>query len=260
MDTLALVLVGAVAGTLAGLFGIGGGAVIIPVLALVFERQGVASGVVMQSAIGTSLATIVFTALSSMRAHHARGAIRWPAFWQLTPGILAGALIGAGVAHRLASETLKTIFGIFLLLLAVQMARGVRPKANRPLPPRSGMLLAGGVIGSLSSLFGIGGSAISVPFLMWCGVPAVEAVATAAAIGLPIALAGTAGYIVAGLQVAELAPYSLGYVVLPAFAGVVAASTLFAPLGVCVAHRLRPVTLRRAFVLLLVVFGLRMLL
>ena len=260
MDILLLVLVGAIAGMLAGLFGIGGGVVIVPVLAFVFEHQGVATGALMQSAIGTSLATIVFTAISSIRAHHARGSIRWSVFRQLTPGILVGALAGGAIAHLLPSATLKTMFGVFLLFVAAQMAREMVASSTRQLPTRPWMVFAGAGIGALSSLFGIGGGAISVPFLTWRGLPPVQAVATAAAIGLPIASAGTLTYIVTGMQARDLPPLSLGYVVLPAFAGIVVASILFAPLGARLAHRLRPIVLRRLFAVLLAIFGLRMLL
>jgi uncharacterized membrane protein YfcA len=260
MDTLVLILVGAVAGTLAGLLGIGGGAIIVPVLALLFEHQGVDPDVVMQAAIGTSLATIVFTAISSVRAHQARGAIRWPVFWQLTPGILVGALIGAAIAHWLPGKTLKMLFGVFLLLVAIQMARGMAVQSHRALPARRWMLLAGGGIGVLSSLFGIGGGSLSVPFLTWCSLSAVEAIATSAAIGLPIALAGTFGYVVMGTYATGLPPWSVGYVVLAPFAGVVVASVVFAPLGVRLAHRLPHVTLQRVFAIFLTALGLRLLL
>lgn len=260
MDIVALVLIGAIAGTLSGLLGIGGGAIIVPVLAVVFERQGVASGALMQSAIGTSLATIVFTALSSIRAHQKRGSIRWPVFWQLAPGIVIGALVGASIAHWLPSNVLKVLFGVFLLVIAVQMAWPTLPTHGRSLPPQRWMIGAGGAIGVLSSLFGIGGASITVPFLTFCSLPPVEVVGTAAAMGLPIALSGTVGYILAGLNAADLAPFSLGYVVLPAFGGIVMASTLFAPLGARLAHKLRPIMLRRFFAVLLVAFGTRLLL
>lgn len=259
MDILILLLVGAVAGMLAGLFGVGGGAVIVPVLALVFEHQGVAHDVLMQSAIGTSLATIVFTAISAIRAHQARRAIRWPVFRQLTPGVLAGALAGASIAHLLPGETLQTLFGIFLLVLAALTARKALTASGGRLPRRPWMLLAGGAIGALSSLFGIAGAAMSVPFLTWCGLSPVQAVATAAALSLPMALAGTAGYVVTGWQATGLPPFSLGYVALPAFAGIVVASMLLAPLGARLAHRMRPLVLRRAFAVVLAVLGLHML-
>src|ERR1051325_1123461 len=170
MDVAALIIVGAVAGTLAGLLGIGGGAIIVPVLALIFEHQGLNPDVIMQAAIGTSLATIVFTAISSVHAHQARGAIRWPVFWQLTPGILIGALIGAAVAHRLPGNVLKPLFGAFLFVVAMQMARGMAVHAHRALPKWHWMWLAGAGIGFLSSLFGVGGGSLSVPFLTWCSL------------------------------------------------------------------------------------------
>jgi uncharacterized membrane protein YfcA len=260
MDILALILVGAVAGTLSGLLGIGGGAIIVPVLALLFEHQGVDPDVVMQAAIGTSLATIFFAAISSVRAHQARGAIRWPVFWQLTPGILIGALIGAAVAHWLPGKTLKMLFGSFLLLVAVQMARGMTVPPHRVPPARRWMLLAGSGIGMLSSLFGIGGGSLSVPFLAWCSLPAVEAIATSAAITLPIALGGTIGYVVLGAHATGLPPWSIGYVVLAPFAGIVVAGVVFAPLGARLAHRLPQVMLRRMFAIFLTVLGLRLLL
>jgi uncharacterized protein len=259
METLALVLAGALAGTLAGLLGVGGGALIVPVLVLFFERHGVDPNVATQAAIGTSLATIVFTAVSSIRAHQARGAIHWPAFWQLTPGIALGAVAGAVIAHWLPGSTLKVLFAIFALFIAAQMARGMTVESQRPLPSRAWMVVAGGVIGILSSLFGIGGGSISVPLLTWFSIPAVQAIATAAAIGLPIALFGTVSYVVAGWSVPGLPPSSLGYVVLSPFLGIVVASTMFAPLGARLAHRLSPTTLQRIFAAFLTIMALRLL-
>lgn len=260
IDILALLLLGATAGLLAGLLGIGGGAIIVPMLVLLFEHQGVDRNVQMQAAIGTSLATIVFTAVSSIRAHHARGAIRWPVFWQLTPGILFGALIGAVIAHWLPGSALKSLFGAFLIVVSLQMVRGSTVKSHRPLPGTPGMVTAGGVIGVLSSLFGIGGGSISVPFLTWRSVPTVQAIATASAIGLPIAIAGTIGYIVTGFYAENLPAWSLGYIVLPAFATIAVSSIIFAPLGARLAHRLPQLTLRRIFAAMLALIGLRLLL
>lgn len=260
METLALVLAGALAGTLAGLLGVGGGALIVPVLVLFFERHGVDPNVAMQAAIGTSLATIVFTAISSIRAHHARGAVHWVAFWRLTPGIAIGAVAGAVIAHWLSGRTLKILFAIFAFFIAAQMARGMTVKSQRPLPSPPWMLAAGTVIGILSSLFGIGGGSISVPLLTWFSVPPVQAIATASAIGLPIALFGTASYIVAGWNVSGLPPGSLGYVVLSPFLGIVVASTVFAPFGARLAHRLSPATLQRIFAAFLTIIALRLLL
>lgn len=245
---------------MAGLLGIGGGAVIVPVLALLFEHRGVNPDVIMQCAIGTSLATIAFTAASSIRVHQRYRAIQWTAFRQLTPAILVGGLVGAALADTLRGKTLQYLFGIVILLVALQMARGFATKARRRLPGRAGMWAAGGAIGTLSSLFGIGGGSMSVPFLTWCGVPARQAVATASALGLPMAVAGAIGYVIAGLNEAGLPPGSLGYVTLPAFAGIVVASMVVAPWGARLAHQLSDILLRRVFSVFLAGIGLYMLL
>jgi uncharacterized membrane protein YfcA len=252
---------GGLAGVMAGLLGIGGGALIVPVLVIVFEGQGVNPQVIMQSALGTSLATIVFTAISSTLAHHRRGAVNWEIFRGIAPGIVIGTFAGAFVADLMTTRALKILFIIFMFAIAAQFARGTTATAAhaRGLPGRPGMGLAGLVIGVASALFGIGGGSLSVPFMTWCRVPVKQAVATAAAIGLPIAVAGATGYLVAGLDAPGLPPWSVGYIVLPAFAGIVVASTLAAPLGARLAHRLSDVTLRRIFALFVTILGLRML-
>jgi hypothetical protein len=260
VEILILASMGGLAGLMAGLLGIGGGALIVPVLVIVFEMQKMDAGIVMQTALGTSLATIVFTALSSLLAHQRRGAVNWTVFRRITPGIVIGGLAGAAIADRLASRTLQVMFVIFMFAIAVQFARGsMAAPAHRRLPGQAGMSLAGGVIGVASALFGVGGGSLSVPFLTWCSVPVRQAIATSAAIGLPIALSATAGYIVAGWSDPRLPPWSLGYVTLPAFAGIVIASTLAAPLGARLAHRLPETTLRRIFALFVALLGVRML-
>ncbi len=255
-----LVVMGGLAGVMAGLLGIGGGALIVPVLVMVFERQGVNPAIIMQLALGTSLATIVFTAISSVLAHQKRGAVNWALFWQITPGIVVGTLLGSFVADALSSQALRWMFVVFMFAVAAQMSRGTMvTAAHAKLPGRTGVSIAGSIIGVASALFGIGGGSLSVPFQTWCGVPAKQAVATSSAIGLPIALAGTVGYVTAGFGEAGLPPWSIGYVVLPAFAGVVAGSTLAAPFGARLAHRLSDATLRRVFALFVTLLGLRML-
>jgi uncharacterized membrane protein YfcA len=186
-DLLLLLITGAFAGILAGLLGVGGGVVIVPVLVFIFQYQGVDPTIIMHTAIGTSLATIVFTSISSIRAHHAHGAILWPIFWKMTPGILLGALIGAAIADALPSDTLKLIFSPFLMAVAVQMALNKQPKPHRKLPERAGLLSASTAIGAISSLLGIGGGSLNVPFMALCNIEVRKAVATSAAIGLPIA-------------------------------------------------------------------------
>ena len=200
MDILMLVVMGGVAGMMAGLLGIGGGALIVPVIVIVLEGQGVNPNIIMHSALGTSLATIVFTAISSIIAHHRRGAVDWPIFRRIAPGIIVGTLLGSAVADALSSHVLKVMFVVFMFAVAVQMSRGtMTTEAHaRHLPGRVGMSIAGGIIGIASALFGIGGGSMSVPFMTWCGVAAKRAVATSAAIGLPIAVSGAVGFIVAG--------------------------------------------------------------
>jgi len=250
---------GAFAGVLAGLLGVGGGLVIVPVLAMLFYQAGFSPAVIMHLAIGTSLASIVLTSLSSVWAHHRRGAVRWALFATLAPGIVLGALLGALVAHHLPSDKLRTVFGLFELVVALQMGMNLRPPAQRGLPGRLGMGLAGGVIGTVSAVVGIGGGTMTVPFLQWCNVPMRQAVATSAACGLPIAVAGAAGFVVTGWREGALPSGSSGYLYWPAFWGIVSASVLFAPLGARLAHRLPAAALKRFFALFLLLLASRML-
>ncbi len=261
LPTLLLYLaLGAFAGVMAGLLGVGGGLIIVPVLAWIFHGQEVADAIVMHLAIGTSLATIVVTSMSSVRAHHQWGAVLWPVVWQLTPGIVIGAWLGAAVAGRLPSAVLSKIFAVFVLAVAAQMAFGAKPAPHRGLPGATGMMAAGGVIGGLSAIVGIGGGSLTVPFLTWCNTAMRQAVATSAACGLPIALAGSVGYIFAGLHSADLPAWSLGYVYGPALVGVAAASMLSAPLGAKLAHTLPTETLKKVFAVFLTLVGTKMLL
>jgi uncharacterized membrane protein YfcA len=253
-------LLGAFAGLVAGLLGVGGGLIIVPVLVFIFTGQGVAEHLIVHLAVGTSLATIVFTSISSVRAHHQHGAVLWQAFWQLTPGIVIGAWLGALLADVLASDQLRRFFGVFELLVAIQMTFNVKPRPHRQLPGRAGMVGAGSVIGAISAIVGIGGGTMTVPFLVWCNVAMRKAVATSSACGLPIAVAGATGFIVTGWNAVDLPAYSSGYVYWPAFIGIVIASILSAPLGARLAHRLPAAQLKRIFAVLLYILGLRMLL
>ena len=261
LPTLLLYLaLGAFAGLMAGLLGVGGGLIIVPVLAGIFQHQQMSAAVIMHLAIGTSLATIVVTSVSSVRAHHQRGAVLWPVVWRLTPGIVIGAWLGAVVADALPSAVLSKIFAVFVLVVAAQMAFGAKPAPHRELPGAPGMLATGGVIGAVSAIVGIGGGSLTVPFLTWCNTPMRQAVATSAACGLPIALAGAIGFIVTGLNAAELPAWSLGYVYGPALVGVAFASMLSAPLGAKLAHTLPAEVLKRVFAVFLTLIGVRMLL
>ena len=252
-------ILGMIAGTLAGLLGVGGGLIIVPILFEVFTRLEFDSGICMHLAIATSLATIIVTSIMSTLAHHRHRAVLWPVVIKLSPGILFGAALGVAIADLLPTITLQYIFAVFELLVAIQMAWSVRPAAKQPLPGPRGMFLAGGVIGAVSSIIGIGGGTLTVPFLTYCRVTIHQAVASSAACGLPIALSGTVFYIIFGWGDSHLPVNSLGYVYMPAFIWVSASSLLFAPFGAWLAHRLPVVVLRRIFALLLAIIGLRML-
>ena len=259
MDVLILLGMGAIAGTLAGLLGIGGGIIIVPVLALVFAAQGISTDVLMHVSIGTSLATIVVTSLSSIRAHQQHHAIHWDVFRRITPGILVGGLLGALIANMIPGDDLRLIFGIFMLFVAAQMIFGNTAKPHRTLPKTPGMLLAGTAIGTMSSLMGVGGGSMSVPFLTWCNMAIRHAVATSAAIGLPIAVAGVSGFIITGWGVEHRPVWSLGYVNLPAFLSIIVASTLFAPVGARITHRISPRRLRLLFGFFLLILSIKIL-
>lgn len=251
---------GIVAGLLAGLFGVGGGMIMVPALALVLPAQGVAPGITLQVAVATSLSVIAVTSISSMHRHHQLQGVLWPVFRAMAPGLAIGAVAGAFVADVLASRTLAQLVGIGALATAVQMGLDLRPKAQAVLPGRAGLSAAGGTIGGMSSLIGIGGGSLTVPFLTWCSVPMRQAVGTAAACGMPIAWAGMIGFMLAGQGEAGRPAWSIGYVDLAGFAGIAIASVPAARLGATLAHRLPPQLLKRGFAVLLTLIGVKMLL
>lgn len=258
--TLALYLgLGAAAGFLAGLFGIGGGMLIVPVLVYSFALQDIPAAVAMHLALGTSLATIIVTAGSSVLAHHRHRAVRWPLVARLAPGVAAGAVLGAVVADFIPGLTLQRAFGVAELALAAYMLGGRAARAHRELPGSGALTSVGLGIGALSALAGIGGGSLTVPFLSWCNVPMRYAVGVAAACGLPIAAAGAGAYAWVGWGNPALPEWSTGYVYWPAFIGISLATLLCAPLGARLAHRLPEHLSRRLFALLLAGLGLAML-
>lgn len=260
MTELAVYLaLGAVAGLLAGLFGVGGGLIIVPVLAWMFAAQGLHADVIMHLAVGTSLASIWLTSLMSIRAHHARGAVDWTLVRKLALGIVIGALAGSVIADRLPTVALQRIFGVFELFVAAQMLLVSRYQAHFNLPGQFGLTVAGSIIGVVSAIIGIGGGTLTVPFLVWCRVPMIQAVATSAACGLPIAIAGAFGFILMGWNDAQLPAWSSGYLYWPAWLGIVIASSLTAGLGAHLGHRLPAAKLRQLFALLLLGMGVKML-
>jgi hypothetical protein len=245
---------------LAGLFGIGGGLIIVPVLVFSFAHQGMSAEVLTHVAVGTSLATIIVTSLSSIRIHHSLQGVRWELFRPLAFGICIGAVLGVKVAGLLSGAHLQTLIGIFVLLVAVQMGAGLQPASTQRMPGRGRLCLTGGFIGWASSMFGIGGGTLTVPFLSWNSVKMQQAVGTSAACGLPIALMGALTNIQEGWGHSLLMEWSLGYIYLPAFFGIILTSAFFARIGGRLAHRLPATLLKRVFALLLLGVGLRFLL
>lgn len=247
-----LIALGLGAGFLAGLFGIGGGMLLVPFMTMILSHSGVDSNLAVKMAIATSMATILFTSLSSVRAHHARGAVRWPIVRGVAPGILLGGLLaGAGAFALLKGQVLAVGFGLFVSFSATQMLRGKKPAAHRQMPGWLGQSAAGTVIGFLSGLVGAGGGFVSVPFMTWCNVPIHNAVATSAALGVPVAVASTVGYVVGGWNMPPALPGAFGFLYLPALALIAIASVTMAPLGARAAHAMNVVQLKRAFAVLL---------
>ncbi len=259
MELLTYLFTGALAGLMAGLLGIGGGLIVVPALAWLFAGQGFAAATLMHFAVGTSLAVIVPTAVSSLLAHHRRGSVDWPAVRRLAPGIALGALAGAGLARHISSPGLAVFFGLFEIMVAFHLAFGHRPVGRRALPGRVGMGLVGVAIGTLSALLGIGGATMTTPFLLWSGLGIRRAVGTSASCGLPVAIAGAAGFALAGLDAAGQPGLNTGFIVWPAMAAIGVTSVLLAPTGARLAHHLPHEILQRVFALFLLLVGSKML-
>lgn len=255
---LLYLLLGGTAGFFAGLFGIGAGLLMVPALHEMFIAQGWSSDIALRQALGTSMAAIVFNSLASLRAHHRHGAVLWPTVLRITPGILVGTLAGTQLAHIMPTQGLALFFISFLLIVAAQMAFDLRPAPRRSLPGGVVLTAVGTGIGVVMSLIAGGGGAMAVPYLIWCNIEIKKAIGTAAAIGFPIAVSGTLGYVIAGRNVHDLPDWSIGYVYLPAMLATVATSSFTAPLGANLAHRLPTRTLKRAFAGLLLLVAARM--
>ena len=243
-----LALLGTCTGFLAGLLGIGGGMIMVPFITFMLSQRGVDADLAVKMAIATSMATIIFTSVSSVRAHHKRGAVRWDIVKGLAPGIVLGAMVASlGVFAVLKGAWLALLFAAFVGFSGTQMLLDKKPSPTRSLPGTPGLVGAGSVVGFLSGLVGAGGGFVSVPFMTWCNVAIHNAVATSAALGFPIAVANVAGYVMAGRTVEGLPEGSLGYIFLPALAVIATASVMTAPLGAKVAHALPIKQLKRAF-------------
>lgn len=255
-----LALLGLSSGFLAGLLGIGGGMMMVPFITVILTGRGVGADLAVKMAIATAMATIIFTSISSVRAHHQRGAVRWDLVKGLTPGILLGGFMASlGVFALLKGSWLALFFAFFVSFSATQMFLDKKPAPTRQVPGTGGLLGAGGFIGFLSGLVGAGGGFVSVPFMTWCNVPIHNAVATSAALGFPIALANGVGYAIGGQGLHGLPPYSFGYIWLPALVVIASCSVLTAPLGAKAAHSLPVKPLKRVFALLLYMLAAYML-
>jgi len=257
---LAYVALGLFTGFAAGALGIGGGLVMVPSLTIIFAAQaGFPAAEVLHLALGTSMAVILFTSLSSLLAHHRHGAVLWPVVVQITPGILLGTLLGTLWAASVPAQPLAIFFTAFVSLVALQMVFNLKPQAQRELPGRFGVLAVGIGIGAVSALVSIGGGSLTVPFLTWCKVRVHNAIGTSAAIGFPIAIGGSLGYLFNGWEHPGLPAGSVGFIYLPAFLWLVPSSMVMAPLGARLAHSLPVATLKRVFAGLLVALAARML-
>ena len=257
MELIIYLLIGAIAGFAAGLFGVGGGLIIMPILYVVFTQMHYDPDTLMHLVVGTSLATIVVTSISSVMAHHKQGAVLWTVFRNLAPGLVLGSFLGAGIADLLPGQYLQLIIGLFAVWMAYKMFRGAKAVVNteRHLPSAPMQLIAGGGIGIASAIFGIGGGSLTVPYLNRHGVVMQKAVATSAACGFPIAVAGAIGFMWFGAKEQINVPNTIGYVHVYAFLGISIMSFITAKVGAKVAHRLSPVMLKKCFAGLLAVVG-----
>ncbi|PHS72789.1 MAG: hypothetical protein COB22_04210 [Cycloclasticus sp.] len=251
---------GVISGVISGLLGIGGGIVIVPFLAWLLTNHGMPAETIMQTAIATSLATIIITSISAMLAQHRRGAVNWSIVKTLTPGIAIGAWFGADLAHFLSSSILAMVFGSFLLLNGLRMAINLKPTPHRQLPSTLPLGIAGTVMGAISTLIGIGGGTLTVPYMTWHNVPIKNAIALGSACGLPIALFGAFSFVIIGAQASNLPEYNIGYINIPAFLGISCTSLFAATLGVHLAHSMSTTVLKKVFSLILIIVGINMLL
>ncbi len=248
----AYLALGAVVGVFAGLFGIGGGLLLVPVLLFLFDMQRFPAEHNMHLALGTAMATILFTSLASMRKHHQHGAVNWRVVRTITPGILLGTALGTLFAASISPRGLGIFFALFVFFAATQMLLDIRSKPSRQLPGAVGMTLSGVFTGWISSMVSIGGAMFVVPFLVWGNVPLRNAIGTSAAIGFPIAVGGTVGYIATGMIHHTLPPFSWGFVYLPALLWVALGSVITAPLGAKATHYMKVELLRKLFAVLLI--------
>ncbi len=254
----AYAVTGALVGFLAGLLGIGGGMTLVPVLAAMFLAQGLTLDHNVHMALGTAMASIIFTSSASVREHHKHGAVDWRIVRRMVPGMLLGALVSTVASGWIPQRTLALAFAVIVYAGATQIFLGTKPSVHATMPGALPVFGVGTVIGIISGLVSAGGTFLTVPFMLFCGVRMHTAIGTGAAIGIPVAVVGTIGYIVSGWRVPNLPPWSIGFVLLPALAMLVLGSVITAPIGARAAHKLPVHTLRRVFACLLYVLATKM--
>lgn len=251
---IAYVALGLVVGFLAGMIGVGGGAMIVPITTAIFAARGFAPEHTLRIALATSMASIIFVSFSSMRAHHRHGAVDWTILKQMTPGLIVGAFFGTWLARYVPTLPLAVFFAAFVFYAGTNMLVGWKPKSRASTPGALGMFIAGFVICAIAAMVAVGGAALVIPFLVWRSVPFHTALGTAAAVGFPISIAASLGYIANGWALPGLPPGNLGYVHLPAVVGIAIGSALLAPIGAKLAHSSSVRTLR--FIMAFVLYAL----
>ena len=259
MEILLYFLLGTFSGVLAGLFGIGGGIIIIPTFFYVFSFLGFADQILSHMVLGSSLGVIVFSSLSSTFSHNSKGAVNWELIKVVAPSIIIGSGLGGITAGLLESNVLQGLVALFLVVASIQLIFEFPPPAQNPRTNLVGPVIAGGGIGWLSGVFGIGGGIFSVPYFYHRGLKMMNAIGTSAACGIPIALAGSISYIVIGYNNINLPNNSIGFVYLPATIIVGLTSSLTAKFGVHIAHRMKQKKLRIGFAFLVMIMALNLL-
>lgn len=255
----AFLALGLFAGFMAGLLGIGGGGIMVPMLTTIFLAMGLAPDYVVHLALGTSMASIVMTSISSMRAHHARGGVLWPTVKAMAPGVIIGTFAATFLAAKISAQHLAIFFALFMGYVALNMLRPKNAGTAEPKAVSKAELAGvGSGIGAVSALVSIGGGSLTVPYLSWRGIPLKNAIGTSAAVGLPISLAGAIGYLLHN-QPGLTLPYTVGMVYLPGVLLMSAASFITAPLGAKLAHKLPVATLKKVFAVLLMLLSAKML-
>jgi uncharacterized membrane protein YfcA len=255
----AYVVAGAFVGILAGMLGIGGGMTLVPILAALFAAQSFSSDYIVHLSLGTAMASIIFTSASSVREHYKLGGVDLHIVKRMSPGLVTGSLLATLAAGWIPQSQLALAFSVIVYAGATQMILNRKPAASRPLPGFSVLFSLGLLIGIVCGLVSAGGAFLTVPFMLWCGVSLTTAIGTAAAMGIPVAIVGSLGYIISGWHVPGLPEDAIGFVSLIALAGLVTGSVVTAPMGARLAHRLPVLTLKRIFALLLYVLATKML-